>query len=190
MWEELFVMGSCWLFHTRACARVLIRVASPSISKRWVWHPHLVTLYYTLSYRITLYHDLVFHYILHFTMLSSMRVEVAILLWYPILHNTLLLYAIRYYAMLQYLYSLLRRWRWHPHLHKKNRWRWHPFLYYTMSYNITLYYNIFACVCATLYYAFCYEGGGGIHISLTRESVASPSHYTILYNVIQYYSML
>ena len=92
-----------------------VDLASPSLSRGWTWHPHLVVIYYIQQY---------------FTSLN---------------------YHVLCYAI---MYSLLRRWSRRPRILKTGGGGILFSLYYTISYDMSLYYNIFLRLYVILYYVF------------------------------------
>ena len=77
-------------------------VASPSLSRRWIWRPNLTILYYAMLYYATL------HCILHYT-ITYHTIQCAALLCdpmrcdaiphHPIPYHALVYYSILYYAI-------------------------------------------------------------------------------------------
>ena len=136
-----------------------VELASPFLSRRSVWHPHVNRLPCLILYYIC---ALLQYIVLYCTMLSLAKRSwhphlfqegvrgIPISLCYIISNNLLLFKIIVYKLCYATSYSLLQTWRWHPHLFQKGGGCFpshYTTLYLARLYDYTIIY--FLRLCAT-----------------------------------------
>jgi hypothetical protein len=139
----LYIICTC-LYYTI----VSVEVASPALSRTWIWHPHLAIVYYSIKCNTILYYTLLYQGGGASPSLHHGRAWIRLRMSSPPLYKWGCHYTIPlYYAVLYYniLYSdaiLYSQWRWHPNLSQEGGFGTPISLYSTVLDYTLLYYTI------------------------------------------------